>query len=190
MVESTGGSSSTRDSGAPRPGQNYGQGVGQHAGQHSGQGSGQAGQSDRFGSGSETQREKDRGVVGQVKQKAGEWTDAVTDKAKDLLEDGKTFAQNAKETAKEWAHTASEKVGEARTAMGEGMERFGGGVRDKGGSASAMVGGGLEAAGTYLREHDFAGMNESMKDVVRRHPVQSVLVGIGLGFVLSRAMRR
>jgi ElaB/YqjD/DUF883 family membrane-anchored ribosome-binding protein len=125
----------------------------------------------------------DRGVLNKVKQKASDWSEAVVEKTKDL-------AQKSKESVKEFAHTAGEKVDDARTAVGEGMERFGGGVREKGSSASAVVGGRLEAAGAYIREHDFSGMTESVKDVVRRHPVQSVLVGIGMGFVLARAMRR
>jgi hypothetical protein len=70
------------------------------------------------------------------------------------------------------------------------MERFGGGIREKGSSAAAIVGGRLEAAGTYLREHDFGGMNETVQEVIRRHPVRSVLVGVGVGFILARAMRR
>jgi ElaB/YqjD/DUF883 family membrane-anchored ribosome-binding protein len=127
--------------------------------------------------------------------------DAVKDKAKQAVDEAKSiagrvkdtakdWAHSAGETAKEWAHTAGEKVESARTSVGEGLESFGGGIREKGSSASAVVGGKLEAAGTYLREHDFSGMAESMKDVVRRHPVQSLFVGIGLGFVLARALRR
>jgi ElaB/YqjD/DUF883 family membrane-anchored ribosome-binding protein len=130
------------------------------------------------------------GALNKVKQKASEWSGAVADKAKDLVDEGKQLAQKSKESVTEWAHTAGEKAEDARTAVGEGMERFGSGIREKGSSASAVVGGRLEAAGAYLREHDFASMNESIKDVVRRHPVQSVLVGIGLGFVLAKATRR
>ena len=169
MVESTGGSSPARDTGAFRsPAQQSGP--------------------ERVPPAAPAQKEG--GILNQAKQKAGEWSDAVVEKTKDLVEDGKSFAHQAKESARDWAHTAGETVDEARSAVGQGIERFGGGVREKGSSASAIVGGRLEAAGAYLREHDFAGMNESMKDVVRRHPVQSVLVGIGLGFILARAMRR
>jgi ElaB/YqjD/DUF883 family membrane-anchored ribosome-binding protein len=133
---------------------------------------------------------EDAGVLGKVKQKASEWTGAASEKAKGVLEDSKALAQRSKETVKEWAHTAGEKADEARSAVGQGMERLGGGIREKGSTASAYLGQRLEAAGTYLREHDFASMNESVKEVVRRHPVQSVLVGIGLGFILARATRR
>ena len=101
----------------------------------------------------------------------------------------KDWAQTAGEKAKDLAHTAGEKVEGARTSVGEGLQSFGGSVRERGGSASALVGGKIEAAGHYLREHDFSGMADSMKDVVRKHPMQSVFVGIGLGFVLARALR-
>jgi hypothetical protein len=44
----------------------------------------------------------------------------------------------------------------------------------------------LETAGTYLEEKSFEGMTEDLAGVIRRYPLQSVLVGIGIGFLLSR----
>ena len=173
MNESTGGSSPAREPGTYR-------GTTDQFGETRGQ--------ERTGGGPGSPRE--RGAMNQVKEKVGEWSDAAVEKTKELVEEGKTLAQRAKESAKDWAHTAGEKVDSARAAVGGGLESFGGSLREKGSSASATVGNKLEAAGAYLREHDFGGMADSMKDVVRRHPVQSVFVGIGLGFILARATTR
>ena len=142
----------------------------------------------------------------------GSVTEKAADAAKDIGEEAKSLTKRVKDGAKEWlheagetakdwartaggaakdaAHVAGEKVDSARTSVGEGLESFGSGIRERGASASTIVGEKLEAAGTYLREHDFGNMADSMKDVVRRHPMPAVFVGIGLGFVLARAMRR
>jgi ElaB/YqjD/DUF883 family membrane-anchored ribosome-binding protein len=180
MADSTGGSTPAREKEAFRGGS-------------------QAGGQRDWASG--TGGERDRNEAARAGENAGDWAANAADKAKEIGDEARSLANRAKEKVKDWAqstgekakdlaHTAGEKVDTARTSVGEGLESFGSSVREKGGSASALVGGKLEAAGNYLREHDFAGMAESMKDVVRRHPVQSVFVGIGLGFVLARAMRR
>lgn len=113
----------------------------------------------------------------------------VGGKTRELLEEGKSIARQARDKAREWAHTAGDRIEDAKDTVGEGMEKFGGNLRDRGASAAAALGGRLQAAGTYLREHDFGDMNEGLKDVIRRHPLQSVLVGVGVGVILARALR-
>jgi ElaB/YqjD/DUF883 family membrane-anchored ribosome-binding protein len=44
----------------------------------------------------------------------------------------------------------------------------------------------MEHVGRYLQEADFEEMAEDLTDVVRRYPLQSVLVGLGLGFLIAR----
>jgi ElaB/YqjD/DUF883 family membrane-anchored ribosome-binding protein len=181
MVESTGGASPTRE----REGVRGSQGSPGSGQEKSWGGGGQAGEASRAGENAgwaDQAASKTKEVAKDVAEEAKSLGKRVTDKAKD-------WAHTAGETAKDWAHTAGEKVDEARTSVGGGLQSFGSGIREKGSSASTVVGEKLEAAGNYLREHDFSGMADSMKDVVRRHPVQSVFVGIGLGFVLARAMR-
>jgi ElaB/YqjD/DUF883 family membrane-anchored ribosome-binding protein len=182
MVESTGNPSPARESDKYRS---------------SGAGSGQSpvGQEKQWGG------TENRGDTGRAGEKVGSWGQTGAKKVEETVEDAKSLAARAKDKAKdwaqtagdkakEWAHTAGERVDHARESVGEGLESMGSGLKERGRSASEVVGDKLEAAGHYLREHDFSGMADSMKDVVRRHPMQSVFVGIGLGFVLARAMRR
>jgi ElaB/YqjD/DUF883 family membrane-anchored ribosome-binding protein len=95
-----------------------------------------------------------------------------------------------KESAREFAQTAGEKAERARSSVAQGLESFGSGIREKGSSTSAAVGRKIEAAGAYLREHDFREMGQSLKEIVQKHPTPAIFIGIGLGFVLARAMRR
>jgi len=48
----------------------------------------------------------------------------------------------------------------------------------------------LEQAGTYLKEQDLSDMRADVEGLIRRYPVQSLLVGLGVGYLLARSMRR
>jgi hypothetical protein len=43
----------------------------------------------------------------------------------------------------------------------------------------------LESASNYLQEKKFDHLGEDFRGLVRRYPLQSVLVGLGLGFLLA-----
>jgi len=120
---------------------------------------------------------------------------AVKDKAKELASSAGEMATQAKEKAQQWASTASSKVSDARCSVGDGIESLAGKIRDKSpqggmlGSAAEGVADTVEAAGSYLRDTEFSEMGHDMSNVIRRYPIQSILVGIGLGFLLARATR-
>lgn len=120
---------------------------------------------------------------------------AMKEKARDMASGAAEVAGQAKEKAQEWASTAAEKAGEARATVGQGMESIAGKIREKGpqqgmlGSATSSVADTVEAAGTYLQEHDFADMGKEVTNLIRRYPIPTLLVGIGLGFLLARATR-
>jgi ElaB/YqjD/DUF883 family membrane-anchored ribosome-binding protein len=48
----------------------------------------------------------------------------------------------------------------------------------------------VEHMGRYLEEADFEEMAEDVTDLVRRYPLQSVLVGLGIGFLIARLRDR
>jgi hypothetical protein len=53
-------------------------------------------------------------------------------------------------------------------------------------TAATAVAGGLESASSYLQEKKFEDMASDLTGLIRRYPVQSLLVGVGLGYVLAR----
>jgi ElaB/YqjD/DUF883 family membrane-anchored ribosome-binding protein len=59
---------------------------------------------------------------------------------------------------------------------------------------SATVADNLKAGGDYLKEHGLSEMADDMTTLVKRYPVQSLLVGFGfgllIGMTLSSATRR
>jgi Tfp pilus assembly protein PilF len=48
----------------------------------------------------------------------------------------------------------------------------------------------LERAGTYLQEQDLADMRADLEGIIRRHPIESLLIGLGIGYLLARSTRR
>jgi hypothetical protein len=112
------------------------------------------------------------------------------------------LAEKAQETASNVAHKAQEtaanlghKAEGAKTSVGDQMKSLAGNIREKApdtgmtGRAASAVAGGLEAGGSYLQQHSFGDMAEDMTNLIRRHPIQAVLIGIGVGFLLAKATR-
>ena len=48
----------------------------------------------------------------------------------------------------------------------------------------------LERAGTYLQQQDLNDMRADLENIIRRYPVQSLLIGLGVGYLLARGTRR
>ncbi len=57
------------------------------------------------------------------------------------------------------------------------------------GSASQAVARGVKDGGEYLEDAKLSGMTQDLVQLIRRHPVPAVLIGIGLGWVAWRKLR-
>jgi len=82
--------------------------------------------------------------------------------------------------------TAQGAVSTAASAVAGGLESAQGAVS----TAATAVAGGLESASSYLQEKEFAEMATDLTALIRRYPVQSLLVGVGLGYILARLTTR
>ena len=109
----------------------------------------------------------------------------------------KTAGTVANMTAKaqEFGATAGNKANEAATVVGEKIGSLAGVIRENAphegpvASAATAVVDGLESASSYLREKKFDHLAKDVTDLVRTYPVQSLLIGIGLGYLLARRTR-
>ncbi len=106
-----------------------------------------------------------------------------------------TFS-DMKDKAQEAGSTISQKVGSATTSVGEGMTSLAGRIRENApasgamGSAASVVADQLDAAGSYLQESNFENMMKDLTALIRRYPVQSLLIGFGLGYLIARSGER
>lgn len=97
--------------------------------------------------------------------------------------------------AQEFGAAATSKASEAATAIGEQMDSLAGVIRDHTpqdgavATAATAVAGGLESASSYLQEKAYENIATDLTAVIRRYPVQSLLVGVGLGYLLARGTK-
>ena len=102
---------------------------------------------------------------------------------------GAVAAMSAK--ARELGSTAARKANEGAPLIGEKMKSLANVIREKApregkiGTAATRVAGGLESASDYLQEKKFDHLGEDFRGLVRRYPLQTLLVGLGLGFLLA-----
>jgi len=91
--------------------------------------------------------------------------------------------------------TAASMGGKAATAVGETMGSLASVIRDSAphegtiASSATAVAGGFESTSSYLQEKGYESIATDLTAVSRRYPVQSLLVGVGLGYVQARIPR-
>jgi len=125
---------------------------------------------------------------------------AVAEPPKDIV--SKT-GEAVKDAASTVAHKAADagsyiahKAEDATAAVGGEMKSLAGTLREKGphdgmlGTANSAVANTLESCGRELQEHGLTGLADDVTNTIRRHPVPSVLIGIGLGFMLARVFAK
>jgi uncharacterized protein YjbJ (UPF0337 family) len=103
---------------------------------------------------------------------------------------------DAKAKAQELGTAAAEKVGSATKVVGEKMSSLAGTIRgnvsQEGtmGSAAQTVANQLDNAGSYLQDNALENMAQDVSGLIRRYPIPSLLIGIGIGYLLSRRSER
>jgi ElaB/YqjD/DUF883 family membrane-anchored ribosome-binding protein len=118
--------------------------------------------------------------------------------------DASSTMDQAKEKGEEALSTAKERAGDmasqaqARTDQGmqraaEGMSHAAEALRQRGegqsgamGTAASTAANTLDEAGSYLRDKDTDQLLQDIEALIRRKPVESLLVAAGAGFVLSK----
>jgi hypothetical protein len=145
-------------------------------------------------------KDKARDVGSDVGQKVGDVAAKGVQKAQDFAANVTQKAQDAAtnfgSTASEYASTAKEKTDDAISTVGDKLTSLAGTLRESVpqegylGTASRAVADNLQAGGRYLQEHGVGDMTDDLAALVRRYPIQSLLVGFGVGFLLSKATSR
>src|SRR5687768_3904869 len=117
--------------------------------------------------------------------------DDVKDRVSDLT-------SRVKNRASHIADVASEKLDHQRETAAGGLNRMASTLHEKadrvpGGSNvvnfTHRVANGMESTATYLRDHDLAAVGQDALNVARRHPAQSIIGALAIGFLLGRARR-
>ena len=112
--------------------------------------------------------------------------------AQEVAEGASQTISDAKAKAQEVASNMAEKASDVTSSVGESMSSLAGTIRQNApaegtvGSAASAVANQLDAAGSYLKDNSFENMGRDLTAVIRRYPVQSLLIGLGVGYWLAR----
>jgi hypothetical protein len=131
-----------------------------------------------------------------LKNRANEAGAMVADQARDVADRAREAASSAYDKAKQAASNLGHRAEDATSAVGSGMKSLAGTIKEKMpsegmvGRASSAVADTLESGGRYLEEEGLSGMADDLTDLIRRNPIPALLLGIGLGFLIARSIRR
>jgi len=145
--------------------------------------------------GTGTEREFDRTVdkaqdtVENMRDKAQDTAENMRDKAENVVSDAKDKAQQVGTQVADQADAATTTVGAKMTDVAQTIREkapMSGPVADAAGTAADT----LQRAGTYLQEQDLGDMRADLEGIIRRHPIEALLIGLGIGYLLARSTRR
>jgi len=135
--------------------------------------------------------------VGQnIGQKAQDFAQSAGQKAQELAQAAGQKVQDAGHRIQDAAASVGHRAEDATAALGNRIQSAAGNVREnlphEGflGKASEAVADTLDQTGRYIEERNLRGMGEDITQVIRRNPIPSVLVAVGLGYLLGRTLRR
>jgi vacuolar-type H+-ATPase subunit H len=122
--------------------------------------------------------------------------DKVKQTADDLRsKDASEIVDDARAKAAEVGDAAADKVDSAMTATGEQMSTLAQTVRQnapegKAGEVASKAADALDRGGEYLQTADLQMVRGDLERVIREHPIESLLVGVGVAYLVARATRR
>jgi len=124
---------------------------------------------------------------------------SATDKAREALGHvGNALSSTATAAGTALSNTASnigQRADDAAGSVGTGMKSVADTIRNQGphegmlGNATRTVAGAIDQTGKYLEEKHLSGMADDVAAVIKSHPIPAVLIGLGVGFLLGRALR-
>jgi len=136
----------------------------------------------------------------QAGDKASDLAQSAVDKVKQTADDLRSkdasqIVDDARAKASEVGDAAATKVDSAMTATGEQMSTLAQTVREnapegKAGDVATKAADALDRGGEYLQTADLQMVRSDLERVIREHPIESLLVGVGVGYLVARATRR
>jgi len=119
----------------------------------------------------------------QAREQVGQAVDKVRD-----------AASHTGEAVQHAAAAVGQTAEQAVSSVGSSMQKVADTVRDQGpnsgilGTATQSVANAIEGTGHYLEDKNLHGMMEDVTGLIKRNPIPAVLVGLGIGFLVGRAL--
>jgi hypothetical protein len=185
----TGSGGSTGGSGSLGGSTGGGYGGSSYGGGTSGGGSTAGGSTGGYGSGSGSTGGDSQSRVQQGREAVTDAVSNVRDKAGDLASSARDRASNLKSTIADKLEAGAERL---RSNRG-GAQQFAGtggataGTSDQLGQIGGRAADALQSTAEFLRDGD---LKATIEQQVKEHPGRTLLIALGLGYVLGKAFRR
>jgi ElaB/YqjD/DUF883 family membrane-anchored ribosome-binding protein len=136
---------------------------------------------------------------------ASEQPGGLADKARGALDHAGAKLSDAGSTVRERAATAKDSLADALAAGAEKLRARGGDgsmaaagatggavavTDDRVAQVTTKVAGGMDAASEWLRDADLNGLKAGVEQQVKEHPGRTLLIAIGVGYLLGKALRK
>ena len=128
----------------------------------------------------------------------------ITDRARDIAGNAKDKLADVGSNVRQGAGTAKDKLADALASGADKLRQRGGRGQLSGSTGSAdvtvsgdgvsqvtdRVAGGMQATADWLREADIDSMRVGVERQVKEHPGRTLLIAVGLGYLLGKAFRK
>jgi len=137
-----------------------------------------------------------RAAVDQAKDAGSQVMDKARDLSQQALDKGRDVASRVGDMAGDAAKNAGQRADNLASTVGERAHTAADAVRRHGpqegmlGSATKAVADSIDNTGRYLQNEGLTGMMGDVGEMIRRNPIPALFVGIGIGYLLSRALDR
>jgi len=148
--------------------------------------------------GAQRQGNQGNGSGGATMEKAKEAASGISEKVSDaasfISEKAQAATSSVMHSAEDAASYVGKKADDGIHAVGSSLKSFGDTVRHTAPSRDMLKDGmcavadTLESTGKYLEEGGIANMAEDLTGLIKRNPIPALFIGIGVGFLLARAL--
>jgi hypothetical protein len=138
-------------------------------------------------------KNKGQEMGGNVGQAASSAADTVRSTAGQLSDSARDAASHLAKEGRDAASYVGNMAEDATCAVGSGLKSVGQSIREHSpqegrfGQASSAVARTLEGTGNYLQEEGLKGLGTDLTQMIKNNPLPSLLIGVGLGFLLAQA---
>jgi hypothetical protein len=140
---------------------------------------------------------KDAGAeaVDKAKEVGAETFAKVKEAGAQVLGKAKEAVGSVGDMAVETASAVGKKADDVTASAGHEIKEFGETIGKKGphegfaGQASQAVADTIMTSGKYIEDAKLSGMAHDVENVIKTHPIPSLLICLGIGFCIGRAMR-
>jgi len=134
-------------------------------------------------------------AFGKVKEVGAETFGKVKDAGAQVLGKAKEAVGSVGDMASETACAVGKKADDVTASAGHEIKEFGSTIAKKGpqegfaGQASHAVADTIQTSGKYIEDAKLSGMAHDVEHVIKTHPIPALLICVGIGFCIGRAVR-